>query len=80
MTITNVTKREATEMWVKEFNAIPISVLEKLQEISGYTDIEEITPRHCMIESAYFLNVKKGKLLILQMMENILSNWIIMRL
>ena len=44
MKIANVTKREAAEMWANEFDAIPESVLVKLQELSGYSDIEEITP------------------------------------
>lgn len=38
------TIREAAEAWVNGFNAIPISVVEKLWEHSGYVDFAEITP------------------------------------
>lgn len=40
-----MTLKEATELWVnRDMNAIPITVVEKLQKISNYTDITEITP------------------------------------
>lgn len=38
------TKREAAEAWVREFNMIPQSVVEKLMQVSEYNDIIEITP------------------------------------
>lgn len=40
-----MTLREAVELWInRDMNAIPITVVEKLQKISDYTDITEITP------------------------------------
>lgn len=38
------TKREAARAWVKGFNAIPMSVIEKLWKASDYCDFAEITP------------------------------------
>ena len=39
-----MTIKQAAYKWVQEFNAIPMSVIEKLITISDYTDIIEITP------------------------------------
>ena len=38
------TIREAAESYVSSFNSIPLSVVEKLQKVSNYTDIYEVTP------------------------------------
>ncbi len=38
------TLSEACHAWVESFNAIPVSVVEKLKEYSEYCDIIEITP------------------------------------
>lgn len=38
------TIKDAVYAWVKEFNAIPYSVVEKLWQVSDYCDINEITP------------------------------------
>lgn len=40
-----MTLREAVELWVnRDMTAIPMTVVEKLLTISGYSDIEEVTP------------------------------------
>ncbi len=40
-----MTIRETAELWVnRDMTRIPLSVVEKLAEISGYSDIQEITP------------------------------------
>lgn len=38
------TVREAAEEWVREFDRVPCSVVEKLLKASDYADINEITP------------------------------------
>ena len=37
---------DACHAWVNEFNAIPQSVLEKLNEFEGWESVREITPLH----------------------------------
>ena len=37
------TKLDACQSWVDSFNAIPVSVAEKLLKVSGYNDFLEIT-------------------------------------
>ena len=38
------TLSEACRAWVNEFNAIPVSVLEKLKDYEGWESVREITP------------------------------------
>ena len=38
------TIKEAAQAWVREFNAIPSGVVEKLMQYSDYCDFNEITP------------------------------------
>ena len=38
-------KRDAVREWVRGFNAVPLSVVEKLFVASDYTDMLEVTPR-----------------------------------
>ncbi len=39
-----MTIREAAELWVEGFNAIPYGIVEKLLKAGGYEELNEITP------------------------------------
>lgn len=52
-----MTKQEAVRSWVREFNAIPQSVVSRLMEFSGYDDMCEVTPL-CIGDTGYVWDEK----------------------